>query len=131
MNRRKESVPAQELLDAVRESVLLPAVQSVARDARKQIELEVAVFTGEELALKMPPLHGGSSDADLLSGQMRIRFREAIGGRVLMYAEVVFDRRQATANCSGFSLKADIREGVAKRTAFTVRYSVWDWTGWV
>ena len=61
-------------------------------------------------------------------GEAKLRFYKGYGNRILMHAEAVFDREHTVGNCSGFLIKAEKNSMGIKKTAYTIRYSAWDWT---
>jgi len=127
---RKEILPDPEILRITTEAILVPTIEAVANDAGREIDLAVFVFTDDKAALGLPHLRAGPVSTESIRGTLRLHFREAFAGRTLLYAEAIFDRNSTVLNCSGFSLKGDVKSKSAKRTAFTIRYSVWNWTGW-
>ncbi len=131
MSSKREIVPSSEIIDIAIREIVAPTLESIAADAERNINLEAFVWSGETLILSLPPVQAGVVENPILPGNLRLRFRDAYGGRTLMHMEAIFDRARAVAKCSGFTLKADMRDRAAKRTAFTMRYSVWNWTGWV
>jgi hypothetical protein len=131
MSGKREIEPSAEILDTAIRKIVVPTLERIAADAGRRISLDAAVWHADTAIANLPQIEAGITGNPILPGKLRLRFRDAFGGRTLMHAEAIFDRELAVAKCSGFYLKADLRDGVAKRTAFTVRYSVWDWTGWV
>lgn len=131
MSTNRETLPNPRVIENSLREILIPTLEKIAADANRRIELKAAVYCGEDLIAELPRIAVGNEEDSEMCGLMRIRFRDAFGGRTLMFAEAIFDREQAVSKCSGFSVKADLRENVAKKTAFTMRYSVWNWTGWI
>lgn len=131
MSTRKEIAPSSEVIETATSEILRPTIENIATETNRYLKLEVTIFCNENQVINAPHIEAGCIDSNLLNGKLRLRFRDAFGNRTIMFAEAIFERSQAVSNCSGFSLKADLREGSAKRTAFTMRYSVWNWTGWI
>lgn len=131
MSGKREIEPSMEIVNAAIRQVLTPTLEQIAADAGRCISMEATVWRGETEIVKLLNIQVGMAENPVLPGNLRLRFRDAFGGRILMHVEALFEREQAVAKCSGFTLKADIRDGSAKRTAFTMRYSVWEWIGWI
>lgn len=131
MTNRAEMLPDRSIVDQFTDEVLRPKLVEISKELSRRFELDMAVIQGDTVVLRLDRLSVGSEKQDPLHGECRLRFREAFGNRILIFCEVLFDRNEAVHNCSGFSLRGDWKaETAIKRTGYTVRYSVWEWTGW-
>jgi hypothetical protein len=126
-----EIVPTEDQVRSLSQGVLLPTLNQIAKDSGRRLALTASIMVGADRVNTLPNLSVGKPEDAILDGELRLRFREAFGGRVLMHCECIFKKAQAVSNCSGFSLKGELKGSVARRTAWTMRYSVWNWTGWV
>ena len=124
-----EVLPEPDIIKQLVAGILRPTIETVAKDAARHIELTpVIVHRGTEQQT-LDVIHAGNGE--VLHGKARLRFRVAPSGRVVMDCETLFVKEEAVKKCSGFSLKGELRPGdAAKRTEWTMRYSVWDWMGW-
>jgi len=130
MNSKAEVLPESSAIEELMSAVVRPTLEVIARDAGRRLEVTAVIMRGESKVLDRGLLSFGTNQTRLLHGKMRLRFRQAFGGRLLMHCEALFERSEAVNNCSGFSLKAELKAGTAKRKGWTMRYTVWDWTGW-
>jgi hypothetical protein len=131
MSARDEILPSDNEIQTLISGVVLPTLQKIADDTMRRLVITPTLMQGSNEQRTFEPIKIGNASAEILSGAIRLRFREAFGNRILVHCECVFSREQAVEQCSGFSLKGEMKEGVVKRTAWTMRYSVWDWCGWV
>ena len=131
MNSKTEIIPEGSVIEEFLCKVVRPTLLRVSKDAKRQLQVTALVMQENRETCSLGLLTIGSAQAQVLHGNIRLRFREAFGGRILMHCEALFDRSESVNNCSGFSLKGVWEEGTAKRTAWTMRYSVWNWTGWL
>src|SRR5688500_10373301 len=129
MNARSEIVPTEDQIYTLIDKIVAPAVRQIATDTERFLNLAPIVMVGDEPAKPLALLSNGDPNHSALNGKLRLRFRKAFGERILLHCECIFQKDQAVRNCSGFSLKAELKGQVAKRTAWTVRYSVWNWMG--
>jgi hypothetical protein len=131
METNSEVLPGPSMIEEFMKQVVRPTLDTIARDAERRLLLNSTVMQGPSEANQLGVLSVGSDQLPILDGSVRLRFREASGGRLRMHCEALFEQTDAVNNCSGFSLKGELKESTAKRMAWTMRYSVWHWTGWV
>jgi hypothetical protein len=127
---KHEIIPNSEAIGKMVSTLVLPTLEKISKDVGRRVEVDVVVMQKASEAVKYDRLSIGDDQMPLLCGGLRLRFREASDNRLLMHCEALFNREQAVHNCSGFSMKGELKENAVKRTAWTMRYSVWDWTGW-
>jgi hypothetical protein len=131
MKMRDETIPDESQLRCLLEGIILPVLNQIAGEIGRRIRTSATIMLGGDPMDSVCLRDAGDDDCPLLEGELRLYCRNAFGGRMVMFCECIFERHPTVHNCSGFSLKAELKENVTKRTAFTMRYSVWDWTGWV
>jgi len=129
MKAGSQDLPDSAVVEEFISKVVRPILETIGHDTGRRLEMKVAVMQGISEAIRLGVVSVGNEKLPVLHGSMRLRFRAAFGGRWLMHCEALFDRTDSINNCSGFSMKAELKEGAAKRTAWTMRYGVWDWTG--
>ena len=113
-------------------SIIVPTIESIAAEAERRIELDVAVFCADSEALPLGLIAGGDHTLPTVRGQMRLRFREAFQGRLLVYGETILERSEAAGSFSGFTVKGESAPSAKPRSkGVTVRHNVWSWKGWV
>jgi hypothetical protein len=130
MSSFPEIIPADHQTKLLIGGVVLPTLEQVAKEKGCSISLATSIMVGDIAARISEPLMVGRADQQTLVGEIRLRFREAFGGRILMHCECVIQKNNPMGNWSGFSLRGELQSACVKRTAWTMRYSVWDWKGW-
>ncbi len=126
----KQITPSAEIVQTFINGVAQATLEQVASEVDRKLKLSVEVWE-EDSGRKFGDLDVGVADKPVV-GTLRMRFREAFGGRYLMFSELMFDENEDVGGCSGCSFKADLRPGNdAKRTAWTMRHNVRKWTGWI
>lgn len=131
MSTRCEIVPTDDQANILIDKIVIVTLNQIARDIDRGITLTTSIMVGDDATKNLASIAVGKFGDRIVNGELRLRFREAFGNRLLMYCECIFQKAQAVNNCSGFSLKGELKGDAVKRTAWTMRYSVWTWTGWV
>lgn len=133
MSTRKNVVPSDSILQAAVEQLLQPALKQVAKEAGVTLCATVSVM-GETNEIAQFEMDEGSPTDSKVQGKIRLSFRATFDhARFLVHAEAIFDQPRPAHGFSGFSLKGHVTcngQIVAKRTGWTIRYNVWNWTGW-
>ena len=128
---KNETVPNSNVIEEMVRDIVRPTLETIAKDMGGHLNISISVMEGASEATKASQLFAGANQLPPLCGNVRLRFREVSSERLLMHCETLFVREQAVNNCSGFYLKAEMLKNVSKRTAWTIRYGLWDWAGWI
>lgn len=121
--------PSPSIIDACVDQLVVPKLNNLARDTERKINANIELFVND-IGKPYRQINIGDfkqpMDIDL-----RIRFREAYGGRYIMFCEALIGEAQSVSGCSGFMLKGDMRiDRQPKCTSHTIRYNLWHWVGW-
>jgi hypothetical protein len=131
MSRESEILPSDSQLNLFVERLIVPMLRELSSETGHQLFLATSIMIGGETAKTLAVLSIGESEQACLNGALRLRFKEAFGNRTLLHCECIFRQDQAVKNCSGLSLRGELKDSEVKRLSWTIRYSVWNWTGWV
>jgi|SRR5579859_6979414 len=128
MGTSREMNPTDDQLKVFIGGLLTPKLNQISTDSERHLILSGFIMAGGEITKAIAPFSIGNLEKPQLNGDLRLRFREAFGNRILLNCQCIFQRDQAVHNCSGFLLKGELKGETIKCTGWTIHYSVWDWT---
>lgn len=123
---RDQFQPSQEIIEAFVECVIRPRLEKFSADSRRMIAAELWVYV-DNVGTFFSSVEVGGKKARL-SAVIRMRFREAFRGRLVMSAEARFSELESIAGCSGFILDADKPiDSTPRYRGISICYNDWDW----
>jgi hypothetical protein len=130
---QKDIMPPEKVLEAAVDQILRPILKQISTDTKHGFFATVSVMQGSKEANRFDLEHESITQSKI-SGEIRLRFRPTFNpSRFLVRAEAIFKKPCLANGFSGFMVKGQVihdRHIIAKRSAWTIRYNVWEWTGW-
>lgn len=137
MGEKDEFVPDGELLEVIIAEVIQPVLEDLREELGQPVPCVLHVLSGSMSGPSVLLTSAAQPDAeDGHSGEVRLRCRRTFrDSRFVFFAESIFRDIAVDTGFSGFEIKGQVllsADGItAKRDSLTMRYNVWNWSGWV
>lgn len=129
-----EICPKIEVIETVIKSVIIPILQQLETDLG-ELKYKCSVYVGDKEEYSQIIDSSGVQHFNDNTQPIRVRFRTiAIPNKLKFHVESVFskDISPEGTGFSGFNTDGSINidDLTIKKSAWAVRYSLWDWKGW-
>ena len=126
-----EFLPQSEIVDLILGRGIKPILKEIAADLDEPLPCILTLCRGELIGPRVLIADGSGAS----KGEIRLRVRKTFRKtRLLFFAEAIFRNVAVKSGFSGFSVKGTVsieKETQVSITGWTVRYNVWEWTGWI